>query len=178
MKTMSAFLVLCLMVLTIGCASVYDVSYDYDPKANFAGLKTYDWLPVPVNTEINRFNIKRMQHAVNTELEARGLETRSDNPDFLIATHIGKNQGVKVTDWGYGYGPHGGYWGHGGRIDVWQYEEGTLILDFVDANSKDLIWRGSAKAELDSTITPEEAQKLINEAVQKILENFPPPGSK
>lgn len=45
-------------------------------------------------------------------------------------------------------------------------------------DSKDLIWRGSAKAELDSTMTPEKAQKLINEAVQRILENFPPAGSK
>ena len=25
------------------------------------------------------------------------------NPDFLIATHIGKEDKIRVTDWGYGY---------------------------------------------------------------------------
>jgi len=51
-------------------------------------------------------------------------------------------------------------------------------LDFVDAESKKMIWRGVAKAEVDDQSTPDEKEKLIKEAVQKILENFPPPASK
>jgi hypothetical protein len=114
---------------------------------------------------------------VNAQLEAKGLEVTSESPDFSIATHIGKNQRINVTDWGYGYGPYGRYRGYSG-VDVWEYEEGTLILDFVDADSKDLLWRGSAKAELRPAATPEKAQKLINEAAERILKNFPPASSK
>ena len=52
--------------------------------------------------------------------------------------------------------------------------EGTLIIDFVEPNSKNLLWRGAAKGVFDNARTPEKRDKMINEAVQKILQNFPP----
>ena len=39
-----------------------------------------------------------------------------------------------------------------GHVAAYRFEEGTLILDFVGAKTKQLIWRGSAKAEIDSAI--------------------------
>ena len=97
----------------------------------------------------------------------------SNNPDFLIAEHLGRKDKVQVMNWGYGYGPHGGYRGAGG-ISTYEYEEGSLILDFVDTKSKKMIWRGVAKADVMNADSPEKIEKLINEAVQKILKNFPP----
>jgi hypothetical protein len=47
-------------------------------------------------------------------------------------------------------------------------------LDFVDAKTKKLLWRGSGKARVGDAKTPEKRQKLINEAVEKILKKFPP----
>ena len=182
MKTLCTFVVLCLMGLMSGCATtVYDVRYDYDTKADFAHLETYDWLPIPTSAEIDRITIERIKNAVNTQLEAKGLKMTSDDPDFLIASHVGKKEKVRIEDWGYGYGPHGRYWGgYGGPrgVDVYKYEEGSLILDFVEPKSKKLIWRGSAKAQINTDKTPEKREKLIAEAVQKILEKFPPPPSK
>jgi len=37
-----------------------------------------------------------------------------------------------------------------------------------------MIWRGVAKADINNVDTPEKKEKLINEAVQEILKNFPP----
>jgi hypothetical protein len=120
----------------------------------------------------------RIKYAVDHQLGANGLRKTSNNPDFHIATHVGSKDKVRVTTWGYGYAPYGrygaGYWGSG-RVDVHQYEEGSLILDFVDPKSKNLIWRGSVKAQIDRATTPKSRDKLINEAVTKILKNFPPP---
>ena len=48
------------------------------------------------------------------------------------------------------------------------------MLDFVDATTKELLWRGAGKAQVEDVMTPERSQKLINEAVEKILKNFPP----
>jgi len=180
-KVINTFLALFLMGLAVGCSTIYGVQYDYDKNANFASLKTYDWLPIPEKTNIDSLIIERVKNAVNVGLQAKGLIVTSDSPDFLIATHLGQKEKVQVTDHGYGYGPYGGYrrgswggpWGPGG-ISTYQYQEGSLILDFVGANSKKLIWRGSAKAEVDNINTPEKSEKLINEAVQKILKNFPP----
>jgi len=181
MKTLCTFIIVCLMALTISCSPIYSVKYDYDTKTDFASLKTYDWLPIPAKADIDKLNIERIKNAVNSQMTAKGLRKSPDNPDFLIASHVGKKEKVRIADWGYGYGPHGRYWGgYGGPrgVDVYKYEEGSLILDFVDAKSKKLIWRGSAKAQINTVKTPEKREKLIAEAVQKILEKFPPPPSK
>lgn len=180
MKTLNAFLILCLMVFTVSCSTV-TVKYDYDTKADFASLQAYDWLPVPVKADINSLTVTRIKNAVNTELKAKGMEMTADNPDFLIAMHLGKDKKLSVEDWGYAYGLPPRYWrGYRGPrpIDVYQYEEGTLILDFVAPKSKHLIWRGVAKSPLDSAKTPEKREKLINEAVHKIFKKFPPAPSK
>jgi hypothetical protein len=180
-KAINALFVLFFIGFTISCASIYGVQHDYDKQVNFANLKTYGWMPIPEKANINSLNVERVKNAVNAEMKAKGLMMTSDNPDFLIAEHLGKKDKVQVTDWGYGYGPHGGYWGGywgPGGVSTYEYEEGSLILDFVDAKSKKMIWRGVAKAQIDSADTPEKKEKLINEAVNEILKNYPPVPSK
>ena len=177
MKAIHAFLILFLMGFVVSCSSIYGVQHDYDEQTDFASLKTYGWMPVPEKANINNLNVERVKKAVNAGLQAKGLMMTSNNPDFLIAEHLGKKDKVQVMNWGYGYGPHrgyhGGYWGPGGA-STFEFEEGSLILDFVDAKSKKMIWRGVAKADVINADTPKKKEKLINEAVQKILENFPP----
>ena len=173
MKAIHAFFVLFLMGFVVSCSTIYGVQYEYDKQADFKSLKTYDWMTVPETANIDILNVERVKKAVNAELQAKGLMMTSNNPDFLIAEHLGKKDKVQVTNWGYNYDQYGMDLGPQG-VDTYQYEEGSLILDFVDAKSKKMIWRGVAKAEINNTDTPEKTEKLINEAVQEILKNFPP----
>ena len=177
MKAIHAFLVLFLMGFVVSCSTIYGVQYDYDKQADFKSLKTFDWMTVPEKADIDSLNVERVKKAVNAELQAKGLMMTSNNPDFLIAEHLGKKDKVQVTNWGYDYDRHDRYWGeYRGPvgISIHEYEEGSLILDFVDAKSKKMIWRGVAKADINNVDTPEKKEKLINEAVQEILKNFPP----
>ena len=112
---------------------------------------------------------------MNGQLEAKGLEMSSMSPDFLIATHVGKNQRINVTDWGYGYGPYGRYRGYSG-VDVWEYEEGTLLIDISEGMEKKLVWRGSGKRRVDENASPEKTTAIVNQTVQEILDQFPPKG--
>ena len=57
---------------------------------------------------------------------------------------------------------------------VQQIPVGTLIVDLVDANQKELVWRGTATKTLDPGSSPEEKQKHLDEAVQKMFGNYPP----
>lgn len=181
MNPIKSICILFLLVAAVGCSTIYDVQYDYDKATDFVALETYDWLPVPDKADIDSLDVMRVQKAVNTQLQAKGLRQTSENPDFLIAEHLGREDKVSVRNWGYDYGPYGGYWGGGyrgpGGVSSFQYEEGSLILDFVDPQTKQLIWRGSAKAEVGDVRTVEKREALINEAVRKILQNFPPPAS-
>ena len=183
MKAIKIFFVLFFIGFTVSCSPIYDVKYDYDQQANFSDLKTFDWMQAPEKAGVNRLVVQRVKNAVNAELKAKGLMMTSNNPDFLIAQHLGKKDRVQISDYGYGYAGHRGYrggygGGYRGGISAYTFEEGSLILDFVDAKSKQLIWRGSAKAQVDNIDTPEKNEKLINAAVKEILKKYPPSSSK
>ncbi len=170
MKSTVFFLTLGATMLTLSCSSI-NVSHDYDPQANFNNLKTFSWLSFPQKAEVNQLVVRRIRDAVTGELEAKGLRL-SSNPDFLIAMHGATKEKLDIQDWGYS-SPRAAYWGRR-DISVRQYTEGTLILDFVDAKSKEMLWRGVASGAVDPGATPEQRTKRINEAVAKLLAKFPP----
>lgn len=176
-KTTLFSLLICVGLMT-GCSSIYGVKFDYNKQTDFSVYKSYDWMPIPEKSDLNDLVVDRIKNAIDSELSAKGLERTSKNPDFLIAEHLGKEDKVEVDSWGYGYGPlmvyRGGFWGPA-DVSTYHYEEGVLILDFADADSKKLFWRGVAKAHVQNVKTPEQSEKLINEAVSRILEKYPPP---
>ena len=51
------------------------------------------------------------------------------------------------------------------------YIEGTLVLDFVDATTKELAWRAYCKGSIRN---PHKKDKVINKAVKKAIKKFPP----
>ena len=95
MRAFKILIVLFCIGFTLSCA-IYDVKYDYDTNANFADLKTFDWMPVPEKAGIDSFVVQRVKNAVNTELQAKGLVMTSDNQDFLIATHLGQKEKIFI----------------------------------------------------------------------------------
>jgi hypothetical protein len=174
---------LALLLMALGCAPSISVKQDYDKDANFAAMKTYAWVPVPTTAvgsvksalERNSLLDKRIKESVNAQLTAKGYTQDANNPDFMTLYHTGAEDKVNVTDWGYGYGHYGGWYG-GGGVDVYQYKEGTLILDIIDAKSKELVWRGFAQGTIDPGAPIERREQRLNEAVTRMLANFPPTG--
>jgi hypothetical protein len=168
---------MCFAVLS-ACATIYDVKYDYDQQIDFQRLKTYDWMPVPDGAVKNELVMELVKNATDAELAAKGLEKEPAAPDFLVVGHVSAKEVIEVDNWGYGYGPYdmyrGGYWGPGG-VATYRFEEGSLVLDFVDTNTKRLIWRGSAKAEIDAVDSAEKSWEIIKKAVKEILKKYPPP---
>lgn len=169
-----------LTVLGVGCSTI-STNYDYDTATDFSRLRTYDWMKVPPSSQTSPFVLDRIKTATDRVLHAKGYQQTSNNPDFLLAAHAGQQSKIQVTDWGYGYGYaprarryRGGRY-RGGGLDVYEYHEGTLILDVVDARSKNLIWRGTATGTIDPGATPEKKTQKIDDAVQEVLRDFPPP---
>jgi hypothetical protein len=162
------------LVLLAACSTV-STSFDYDTSFDFSKLKSYRWADVPSKADANPFAVQRANAAVETQLKAKGYVPATGTPDFLVATYVGQRSRIQVTDWGYGYGPRAAWYGPGAGVDVYEYEEGSLIVDIVDARSKRLVWRGSAIAVVDPGATPDERTERIQEAVAKMFKDFPPP---
>ncbi len=168
-----AFLALALGLLAAGCSTL-EVNHDFDGQANFAQYRSYAWVPTPsAHQPASQLVAQRIERAIVDELGAKGLQENAGSPDLLVAYHTGTKDKIQVTDWGYTYGSY--YWGWGGRsVDVYQYEEGTLVVDLVDAKTKQLVWRGWATGTVDRTQSPEAIEAKINDAVAQIMKRYPP----
>lgn len=51
---------------------------------------------------------------------------------------------------------------------------GTLVVDMYDPSTKQLVWTGHATKTLNSSSNQEKNQKNLNNAMAKLLKNYPP----
>jgi hypothetical protein len=169
------------LTLMVSSCSAVRVTTDYDTGRSFASYRTWTWVPGPRPQTgdphlDNDLLDRRVRGAVERELAARGFQKVERDPSFFVEYHTALASKVQVRSIGsiYGYGP--GDWdpvAPGGTF-ARTYDEGSLIVDIVDAESRELVWRGIARAEVYPTDSPAEREREINEAVRKILERFPP----
>jgi glutamine phosphoribosylpyrophosphate amidotransferase len=103
--------------------------------------------------------VKRIRNAVDSQLQAKGHALTADTADFLIAMQLS------------GKTAYGG--STGGKSKLIEKKEGTLVLDFLDAKTKSLVWRGTASGAVRPATSPEEQQQRINEVIAELLTRFP-----
>lgn len=170
-----------------GCAGMA-ITSDYDPAASFSGLKTYAWLPDPEKKPVglhgeNPLLDAYIRKTVESQLVAKGYEKHApETADFLVGYNGSLVSKMSVTalnsyydypqGWGWNYAP--GYYSAAAGTQVYEYTEGTLIIDVANPKTRQLIWRGSAKTELDRHPSVEEKKDKINKAVRRILDRFSP----
>jgi hypothetical protein len=180
MKTIK-FLPLVLLVVLTSCGSAIKVNYDYDKKATFEQYKTYAFHQKGVSQlKISDLDKRRILGAIEEEMLAKGF-TKSETPDLLINVFTEEHETVDVTsynnNWGYGWGwGWNPYWGGGNTTSVSKYVEGTLFIDFIDAQKKELVWQGQGSGVL--TQKTEDKDQLIKDFVTKILAQYPPQKTK
>jgi hypothetical protein len=181
MKNMILTLVLCIAVP--GYAASLSVNYDYDTAVDFATLKTFDWMPATGNAAGDELLVKKIRNTVDAQLQAKGRKIATDNPNFLIGmelsgkTTYGGSTGVGVSI-GIPVGRAGRISVGGGKSKPRETKEGTLVMDFVDAKTKSLVWRATATDAVDPSASPEEKQQKINEVIAAMLAHFPPDKTK
>ena len=134
---------LCIGVLT-SCSSVKVVS-DYDTKVDFSTYKTFAFYKKGIDkASVSDLDKKRIMRAIENELNKKGL-VKSTNPDILVSIFTKSREKVNVTDNNLGYGFGWGYnpWFFGStNLNINQYTEGTLFIDFIDKNKNELVWQG------------------------------------
>jgi hypothetical protein len=57
-------------------------------------------------------------------------------------------------------------------VTTYEYREGTLITDLVDAAKKELVWRATMMANLENNAA--DNIELGKQAIAKAFENYPP----
>ena len=175
-------------LIMTSCVSVR-VATDYDKKAEFDSYKTFAFYKNGIDkAEISDLDKRRILRAIENELMSKGY-TKSETPDMLVSIFTKAQTRVDVYQNNWGWGGFGGWgmggfgWGWGGFGPGWGMgwnnqpmvstsNEGTLFIDLIDANKKELIWQGSGAGNLPTKM--EKKEEKIKEFVNKMLENYPP----
>ena len=136
-----------------GCATT--VKYTFDMKASFAEQRSYAWAPSMspnqtglLESRAGRLLESNVQVLADQLLAQKGFKRMSEKADLEIMVGFVSN--------------------HYGSNDHYQIQE--LILSVYSAETKELVWRGSAFG----TINIDAASDDLKHAVQGILSNFPP----
>jgi hypothetical protein len=172
-------------------AQKLEVKTDKDPKADFAAIRTYAWLPpapliqnvapgVPTNPTLSQEVLgPHIMAAVDRQLAARGLtKADPDAADVHVAYMAALSTGFSHTYLGEYYGYVTG-WGSPIPLGMAPstsstiYEKGTVVVDMVDRASKRAIWRGSVVTRVHQETKLEKRIERINQGAERIFQRFP-----
>ncbi len=175
------------LVFTTGCG--VRAFSDWDRGRDFRGYQTFTLEPSPPferapgsGTPFDSPLLSgRVESAVRQELMNAGFAAVpiDEEADFRVQFRLSAQERYKVsttTGAYYGYNhPHYyatdhsyGWWG---APVVSQTTEAMLIIDFLDASSRELVWRGWAAQPL---VGSGPSQERLDKVVAAILERFPP----
>jgi hypothetical protein len=140
-------------------------------SSDFNNYETFDFYQI--NNSSDSPYMDDLKAAIVDELQQKGYRQESQ-PDLLI--NIGTNVEEKVqtreTDYrDIRYMGQRNYNWQSEEVIVNQYREGTVVLDFVDADSQELVWQGVGAG----TVSGKESAMLkrIQKGVRMLLEDFP-----
>lgn len=175
---------LALLVLGLsGCAVT-----DFDRSADFSKYRTYAWgkSEVDVSNPLYDSDLidKRIQSAVDDEFARRGIIQTNQDPDVIVRFHTfteeKKRMNSSMYPYSYRFYPFGFYpffgWAYAypypwmNQPAVSEYTEGTLILDILDQDTGELVWRGSVSGNVEDT---SDLRKQIDKGIRAIMKKYP-----
>ena len=169
-------MLLCVILFAAACSSM-KVTVNYDQDASFGDYKTFQFVSPKRQQQAggraiaNPLFTKEVLREMRPIFESKGLTqaTTMGEADILVVFYAAiKNRRdfvaptYRVGRWGRVHRTSPGH--------VVNYKEGTLVIDIVDREKKELVWQGVGKGVLDR----DNPGKNLVEAVQQVLEKFPP----
>lgn len=161
---------------------------------NLDKFETYAYLPTPDTVDYDQLTGELVEEktmtAINNEMQEIGYNIDKDNPDLLVKTHVMLDTDIETYadpiystyDYYYpgftvGYPSPYYYIGYdaipevvGYDVDAVPYTEGTMVVDIINAETNEIVWRGWAEEE---TITAENFQEDLRDYVDDIFDEFP-----
>jgi hypothetical protein len=175
---------ICLVSIFLQACSGITVSQDYEKGYDFSALKTFAWKPNVDNEyglKDNDLMDKRIRTAIESGLKTKAFTQIDDGtPDIYVSYHITVEQKISSSNVSGGIAFGRSSFGHVGGVgistgtDIRTYDQGTMLIDFTDTKSKKLIWRGMSTQVVSEHSDPDTSTAMINETVDKILQQFPP----
>ncbi len=163
------------ILLLVSCGT--RVQTERPSDKDLSQYNSFAYLPnANVEVEGMRYNDENVNRvvidAINSNMQQKGFNLDRDNPDLLVLVRVNTQLGQRTTQqpvyaaYPYTapvrtinpvYGPYyyRGYqtWIGGGGILGWtrdtsMYEEGTTVVELVDRQSRETVWRGTLSRDI------------------------------
>lgn len=116
----------------------------------------------------NRFFEERLHDAVTRELSWRGIYLDESDPDIVVHHHTSVADHALVTE----ALDEAGY----PSEEVYEYEEGTVLVHLVDADTGDDLWLGWAQADIAPAFqSPRSMTEWIDDLMAQMFQGWPGP---
>ena len=118
---------------------------------------------------------RRIARAINSVLLSKGYQNDATDTDFRVTFSTTKKERSSLLDLRTGPPPfrRNPYFGMGAysNMSIDTYEEGTIVIDIIDARSQQLVWRAAHTERLARKALSDSE---INTIINQILGYFPP----
>src|ERR1041385_7546207 len=164
-----------LAILT-ACAARPVVRTQSAPALDIQKYQTFGFVERPDTDKAGYTTLttRYLKDAVTRETVARGY-TPSEHQDLLVNFTTSSKDKVEGDPWpevGLGWGRWSRGWGWGGMWggrDIRTVTEGSLTIDVVDEQHKELVWSGTAQGRVTSK-EEDNPQPAIDKAVAAIFD--------
>jgi hypothetical protein len=172
------------LMLAAGCAG-NQVTTDFSPATSFSQFRTFA-LVMPPSAAGEQLLDQRVRSAVQAQLDAKGLiGTDRQHADLFAGYGVVDKTHTEIYtypdrwgwggDWGWRYYRWGVAWPMSTRRRIETYTDGTVIVNLIDAKTKQVVWHGEAADVVDLPVSdPLRATRQVNDAVAKLFAKYPP----
>jgi len=147
-----------------------DKSVDFDPDTDFSKYKTFAIRAEVITARspaLNNSIVKeRITSAIRKELVADGLQPDATEPDLVVNFRLGASADRDVETIRTGRLGR-----RRTRVVVDRDVEGTLVIDLLERESRDLVWRGIYTDEENDAA---RISRKLDDDVRKLFEDYPP----
>lgn len=195
MKAIKSILLFSVLLLILSCGPrVRTVNPD---ATNLSNYETFAYLP-NTNAEVegksyNNENVNRaIVEAVRTNLRQEGFELDRNNPDLLVLISTATDTEVATTTdpvyatypyttgvttispyydpyYYHGYGTFNNVVGY--DMDTYAYKEGTLVINLIDRQTKNTVWKGIATNNIYDQTSPDAIRRMVDDIFQEFPGN-------
>ncbi len=167
---------LAVVVLALtGCAS--NVVTDYNPSAVFGNYATWAFAEGAGSGTVVSLDGRRVQSAIEREMKREALrKVAAEDADLLASWRIVEEERLEQIGVGLGFGLGRGNfgWGLASAPPVREVEEGKLVVELVDTELNEVVWRAASRRYLNENQSPEKRRELIDEVVEEMFSKYPP----
>lgn len=149
---------------TVALAQTVRVKWERD--TDFSKYQTYTWHQEPSDDVADDIDQIIVNH-IDGVMSINGIFRDDYESDLFITYHGSAEDSFEIQ------GEYRSDWSSPGAITIDSHRAGTLVVDIVDVDQNQVVWRGIATATVERE--SRKNRQLVSNALTKMFESFPPP---